>query len=591
MESDAIILRQEIYSPLTTKGAQLTSENFDDNFINVYKDLEALLVTNGVLAYNAVTVYDDATVLFATYGGRLWQWINASTGSAVTPVAGIYWQEVFPSIMAHRKNSDTILAEGTTDETTAADIRAFIDAGLTSTTNLTITTQTAISLLLNSSTGADVTFTEATPTAAGLLGGADKTKLNTLSGSNTGDQTLASLGAEATANKATDFTTVNDVLFPTVQAVATYVASAISPMSLAATLLIGNSTSGADISITAADKIDFGSSNEIGVNLFGLGLMGIKLASGFYVGTSTTDAITFFNGALDVVHSSPKIGLTDSDTNFGGQLVLPVLTADRIYTLPLTAGIIALQADTLSGGDQAIDGAGMRKVTLGGNALTDKVVFESLDSSTLLNISGDGTVWARGAGDISTNCAFGESALDANTTGLQNTAFGQNALSSTLIGSFNVAIGRGALTLATGASNTVVGANAMAGLLGAGSNTAIGFNAGRYSTGAASNNGASNSVYLGINTYAKANSETNQIVIGNTVTGNGSNTTTIGNSSIVGTFLQGAVVVGEYKVATLPTAATYQSGVINVSDEAGGYVLAFSDGTNWRRSTDRAIVS
>ena len=33
------------------------------------------------------------------------------------------------------------------------------------------------------------------------------------------------------------------------------------------------------------------------------------------------------------------------------------------------------------------------------------------------------------------------------------------------------------------------------------------------------------------------------------------------------------------------------SSIIFVSDETGGAVLAFSDGTNWRRVTDRAIVS
>ena len=46
-----------------------------------------------------------------------------------------------------------------------------------------------------------------------------------------------------------------------------------------------------------------------------------------------------------------------------------------------------------------------------------------------------------------------------------------------------------------------------------------------------------------------------------------------------------------YTVATLPTAATYPRGVIYVSDEAGGAVLAFSNSTNWLRVTDRAIVS
>ncbi len=31
--------------------------------------------------------------------------------------------------------------------------------------------------------------------------------------------------------------------------------------------------------------------------------------------------------------------------------------------------------------------------------------------------------------------------------------------------------------------------------------------------------------------------------------------------------------------------------LVYVSNEAGGAVLAFSDGTNWRRVTDRAVVS
>jgi len=31
--------------------------------------------------------------------------------------------------------------------------------------------------------------------------------------------------------------------------------------------------------------------------------------------------------------------------------------------------------------------------------------------------------------------------------------------------------------------------------------------------------------------------------------------------------------------------------LLYVTDEAGGAVMAFSDGTNWRRVTDRAVVS
>jgi hypothetical protein len=54
-----------------------------------------------------------------------------------------------------------------------------------------------------------------------------------------------------------------------------------------------------------------------------------------------------------------------------------------------------------------------------------------------------------------------------------------------------------------------------------------------------------------------------------------------------------AVQVGSFTVASLlagtPSPAT--PAVAFCSNESGGAVLVFSDGTNWRRVTDRAIVS
>ncbi|MDP9413526.1 MAG: hypothetical protein M3Q08_05415 [Pseudomonadota bacterium] len=43
--------------------------------------------------------------------------------------------------------------------------------------------------------------------------------------------------------------------------------------------------------------------------------------------------------------------------------------------------------------------------------------------------------------------------------------------------------------------------------------------------------------------------------------------------------------------AKLPSAATWKHGLVIVTDEIGGEVPAWSDGTNWRRVSDRAIVS
>ncbi|MCY0096402.1 DUF2793 domain-containing protein [Hoeflea ulvae] len=53
----------------------------------------------------------------------------------------------------------------------------------------------------------------------------------------------------------------------------------------------------------------------------------------------------------------------------------------------------------------------------------------------------------------------------------------------------------------------------------------------------------------------------------------------------------GPVRVGSYAVAALPAASAGAGQIIYVPDETGGAVLAFSDGTNWRRSTDRSVVT
>ena len=51
------------------------------------------------------------------------------------------------------------------------------------------------------------------------------------------------------------------------------------------------------------------------------------------------------------------------------------------------------------------------------------------------------------------------------------------------------------------------------------------------------------------------------------------------------------IVLETYTVATLPPASDTPNGSIIVSDETGGRTIATSDGTNWRRVADGAIVS
>lgn len=60
----------------------------------------------------------------------------------------------------------------------------------------------------------------------------------------------------------------------------------------------------------------------------------------------------------------------------------------------------------------------------------------------------------------------------------------------------------------------------------------------------------------------------------------------------LGINVTGSVRPSSYTVATLPSASTHAAGAtVYCSNEVGGATLVFSDGTNWRRVTDRAIAS
>lgn len=56
-------------------------------------------------------------------------------------------------------------------------------------------------------------------------------------------------------------------------------------------------------------------------------------------------------------------------------------------------------------------------------------------------------------------------------------------------------------------------------------------------------------------------------------------------------FLKSPRGLPSYTVALAPTASSWEGHEIYVTDETGGAVPAFSDGTNWRRVTDRTIIS
>jgi len=195
------------------------------------------------------------------------------------------------------------------------------------------------------------------------------------------------------------------------------------------------------------------------------------------------------------------------------------------------------------------------------------------------------------------NVGIGGEALDVNTTGISNAAIGYQSLRNNTTGAQNVSVGSFSLWLnVVGISNTAIGyqssrynttgsnnvANGYRSLFSntsASSNVAIGYEA-LYSNTTGNSNLAlgtqaggvnttgANNVFLGTESRPLSANQTNQIVIGYQAIGNGSNTVTIGNPSIVATVLRGIL-----NLANLPTSAT-----------------GLSAGDVWRSGNDLKIV-
>ena len=176
-------------------------------------------------------------------------------------------------------------------------------------------------------------------------------------------------------------------------------------------------------------------------------------------------------------------------------------------------------------------GAAKIDVKCGGALSTDLGfrVRNNADTFNILQVAGNATVWANGAGGVVGNTTFGELALDANTTGVGNTAFGYNALTSVTTQGGNTATGWGSLLLTTGTGNTAMGFTA--GQLNAGGsyNTYLGYAAGQNGTT------ASGSVFIGNGAGQSSNAQYG-VFIGNTASTTGGNgTVAIGYSAGAGT--------------------------------------------------------
>jgi len=218
--------------------------------------------------------------------------------------------------------------------------------------------------------------------------------------------------------------------------------------------------------------------------------------------TNGTGSITL---AATAAGSDTQIQFNDGGTNLGGDSGLVynkttnTLTVD-VVDIGTGAGNIATNTAI---GDQALDAntTGFENVAVGHRALTSNTTG---DYCTAI---GADALYSNTSANY--NTAVGTDAAVLTSTGISNTAVGASALVYNVSGSFNTAFGTAALFDATGGANVAVGYYALSSIVNVTNNTAIGHQALKDDTG------ISNSSALGANTAVTGS---NQVQLGDSST-------------------------------------------------------------------------
>jgi len=272
---------------------------------------------------------------------------------------------------------------------------------------------------------------------------------------------------------------------------------------------------------------------------------------------------TFMQGNLDVGVTSVGItlGSSGTDVNVSGS---PVTSSGNItINIPSASatnrGLVTTGAQTFAGAKTFNSDLIVNGITVGKGGASNVNNTAVGTSALAANTTG------------SSNTATGLSALLVNTGGNGNTANGYLSLQSNTTGGYNVSIGNQSMySNSTGSNNTAVGNDSLYSNITGGKNTGIGSGAGYYiADGSTPNTTSDFSIYLGADTKASADNAQNEIVIGYNAIGNGSNTVTIGNSSITSNKLFGKVIhadaVNANESATLGQVNTALGGYVTLA--------------------------
>jgi hypothetical protein len=279
------------------------------------------------------------------------------------------------------------------------------------------------------------------------------------------------------------------------------------------------------------------------------------------------DTVVSATDSTSAIYRTGSINIgtgTASDSRFvvsssGGTVSLVVDELGNIYSYNLFGnsntnfGLGALKSNipsnSVTGTENSAFGTGALSLnTTGyGNSAFGLSSLLNCISSVANSAFGVLSLFSNNGGD--SNSAFGYWSLKENTTGDNNCAFGILSLSDNRTGSNNIAIGYYSLTGNDTGSN----------------NIAIGTSAARFIAGTTSSpENLNNSIFIGNNTRPSLENNINEIVIGATALGNGSNTVTLGNDNITKTYLKGNV-----QLPTVPTTSTGTYSILTRNDITG----------------------
>jgi len=287
------------------------------------------------------------------------------------------------------------------------------------------------------------------------------------------------------------------------------------------------------------------------------------------------------NGAIVSSGTVSQIGVTRRDTN---KLAWLQYSAAGEYNLAYNS-VLAQNMLTINTGGNVAATYGITAATavFTSSATAAYGVFTSnvsVAGSILITNSASNLFYGYQSGQSLTSgsqsSGFGSGSLYSITSGVSDTALGNNSLHFMQVGQYNTGVGVSAEQNNTsGNNNTAVGHQSLA-YDTLSDNTALGYQAGAWYTGGPvnQNNNSTQSTFLGSQTESKTANDTNETVIGFGAIGAGSNTVTLGNTSVTQTLLQGKVTAGGLAVTYGVGAAT---GVFTSSVTAG-YLLGNAKG-------------